>query len=111
MFQRMKQGAVDVVDRETPLSLDHVEGLQTLLEECREAGQPRVVLDLRDVALVDSAGLELLLDVQEEYRRHGGTLKLATPNDLCREILTLTGVGRRFEIFDDTVRAVGSFVG
>ena len=111
MFQRMKQGAVDVVYGETPLSLDHVEGLQTLLEECQEAGQPRVVFDLRDVALIDSAGLELLLDAQEECGRRGGTLKLAAPNDLCREILTLTGIDRRFEIFDDPVRAVGSFVG
>ncbi len=61
------------------------------------------------ISLLDSAGLSLLLDVQEKAQKRGGALKLVSPNALCREILTVTGVGKEFEIFQDEVSAVGSF--
>ena len=48
-----------------------------MLEARLERGQPLIVLDLQGVALIDSAGLELLLDVQEKCQRMGGALKLA----------------------------------
>ena len=48
-----------------------------MLEACVERGQPHVVLDLQGVALIDSTGLELLLDAQEECQRMGGAMKLA----------------------------------
>ncbi len=37
-------------------------------------------------------------------------LKLAAPSPLCEEILSVTGVGEGFEIFEDAALAVGSFV-
>ena len=58
---------------------------------------------------MDSAALEVLLDVQESFDRHGGTLKLAAAGALCRDILRATGVSSRFEMFDDVNSAVGSF--
>lgn len=92
------------------ISGDFVAELSAVLEARLERGQPHVVLDLQGVAVIDSAGLELLLDVQEKYQRMGGALKLANPGALCREVLKATGVGGRFEIFQDTRKAVRSFV-
>jgi anti-anti-sigma factor len=110
MFERAKQGAVDVVHGDDPLNAEFVPRVLQLLEECGAHGQPRAVLDLGNVPLVDSAGLEMLLDVQEGFQRRGGALKLAVRNTLCREILSVTGVGAHFEIFPDAASAVGSFV-
>lgn len=110
MFERARQGAVDVVQGDDPLNVDHVQRVRRLLEECLSRGQPRVVLDLGQVPLLDSAGLEMLLDLQEAVQRCGGSLKLAVGNPLCREILSVTGVGSRFEIFTEAASAVGSFV-
>ncbi len=81
-----------------------------LLEECGAHGQPHVVLDLGQVPLIDSAGLEMLLDVQEEFQRRGGAMKLAAGQGLCREILGVTGVGAQFELYSEVTSAVGSFV-
>ncbi len=92
------------------ISGDRVAELAALLEGCLKRGQPRVVLDLQGVALVDSAGLELLLDTYEECQRSGGAMKLANPGVLCSEVLKLTGVGSRFEIFSDTGSAIRSFL-
>ncbi len=110
MFERAKQGAVDVVRGDDPLSVDFVPRVLQLLQECGSHGQPRAVLDLESVPLVDSAGLEMLLDVQEDFQRRGGALKLAVRNSLCREILSVTGVGGHFEIYSEAASAVGSFV-
>lgn len=110
MFQHTRQGAVDVISGDDPLTADFVSRVLPLLQECAARGQPHVVLDLERVPLLDSAGLEMLLDVQEEFQRRGGVLKLAGRNPLCREILTITGVAKHFEIYAELASAVGSFV-
>jgi anti-anti-sigma factor len=110
MFQLKCQGAVDVISGGDRISGEHVAELAKVLESRLEKRQPHIVLDLQGIALVDSAGLELLLDVQERCQRLGGALKLAGLGALCREVLKATGVGTRFEIFRDSGGAVRSFV-
>ena len=89
---------------------DRVEELAAMLDACLKRGQPRVVLDMHSIALIDSAGLELLLGMHEEYQRLGGALKLANPGAICTEVLKVTGVGAVFEVFGDTGSAVRSFI-
>jgi anti-anti-sigma factor len=87
-----------------------VSELAGVLEICLKRGQPRLVLDLQGVALMDSAGLELLLDTHDDCQRMGGAMKLANPGALCGEVLKMTGVGARFEVFGDTGSAIRSFL-
>ncbi len=110
MFEQKRQGAIDVIGGGDRISGDYVAELAVMLEGCLKRGQPRVVLDLQGVALVDSAGLELLLDTHEECQRMGGAMKLANPGALCSEVLKVTGVGTRFEVFGDTGSAIRSFL-
>ena len=110
MFKRTKQGAITVITGGAPSTTENREVLSDVLETCLGEGQPRAVLDLQEVALIDSAGLELLLDVQENFEQRAGTLKLAAPNSLCRDILSVTGVGNQFEIYREVKSAVGSFL-
>jgi anti-anti-sigma factor len=110
MFEQKRQGAIDVIGGGDRISGEHVAELAAVLEGCLKRGQPRVVLDLQGVALVDSAGLELLLDTHEECQRMGGAMKLANPGALCGEVLKVTGVGTRFEVFSDTGSAIRSFL-
>jgi anti-anti-sigma factor len=110
MFQQKPQGAVDVISGGDRISGDYVADLRRLLEARLERGQPLIVLDFQGIALIDSAGLELLLDTQEKCQRMGGALKLASLNALCREVLKTTGIGARFEMFRDSGGAVRSFV-
>jgi anti-anti-sigma factor len=110
MFERVTNGVVNVIRGDLPLNVDHVEEMTDLLKECLRTGQPHVLLDLTNVPLIDGAGLELLLDFNEECQELGGLLKLAAPSPLCEEILSVTGVGEQFEVFHDVLSAVGSFV-
>ena len=110
MFVHKQQGAVDVISGGDRISGEHVAALSSVLDARLGNGQPQIVLDLHNIALIDSAGLELLLDFQEKCQRMGGALKLANMGALCREVLKATGVGAKFEVFKDTGGAVRSFV-
>ena len=109
MVERSRQGAVEVVRCADPLCHEQLDEVTDALEAAMAGGQPMAVFDLHQTPFVDSAGLNMLLDAQEAFEARGGALKLAGANDLCREILYVTGIGERFEIFADAKAAVGSF--
>lgn len=109
MFARSKQGRVDVITGALPLSAEHRDDVLQLLEDCIDEGQPRIVFDLKRVPLLDSDGLELLLDLRDRCAQRGGSMSLAAPNALCRDVLTVSGVGDEFEIWSDVVEAAGRF--
>jgi anti-sigma B factor antagonist len=110
MFAVKSQGAVEVIVPNVPLKGEFVEELRETVEHCLSDGLPMLVLNLHDVPLLDSAGLESLLDVRDVVRKRGGAVKLASPTPLSQDILRLTGVGEHFEIFPDEKAAVRSFI-
>lgn len=95
---------------QAPLNHEIAAEVRSLLCGGLESGQPMAVLDLENVSLIDSAGLEMLSEVQEEFLWRGGAVKLAAPSPLCRDILHVTGLDKRFEIHRDVRAAVGSFL-
>ena len=109
MFEKLRQGAVDIVSGDDPLTADNIDSARRILTESTQSGQPRIVLDLRKIPLIDSAGLELLIELQDECIRRGGRMQLCGANPLCRDILRITNVSQHFEQFDDAVSAAGSF--
>lgn len=104
-----KHGNVDVFGGDEPLNEETAPVLEDLFDRRVGRGQPHVVFDLSKTPFVDSAGLELLLDLRDRCIERGGAMKLAGPNALCRDALRLTEVGRRFEILANAVSAAGSF--
>jgi anti-anti-sigma factor len=109
MLQHHQQGSVHVFSSEQPLNHEHVLAAAETVGPHMQVGQPRLVIDLEHVPLVDSAGLEWLLTTQTQCMRRGGALRLATPGPLCRQILDVTGVAQRIDVYPDLTTAVGSF--
>lgn len=104
------QGAVDVVQLSGALNHENFEQLVETIQSGLAEGQPMVVLDMSDVPLLDSAGLDALLDVHDAVLLKGGAVKLAALTQLCADVLHVTGVGGHFETFKEVKLAVGSFV-
>lgn len=109
MFHHKRQGSVDIISVKGPLHADVIDEANEFLEPRMNQGVPRLVFDLTGMPLIDSAGLEFLLDLQDRCAEKSGEFQLSSPTELCRDALRITGVDERFEIFDDVTSAVGSF--
>lgn len=74
--------------------------LERALTTYVETGRPKVLLDLSNVSLVDSAGLTALLRVQRQAVAHGGWLRLVNPRPRVRRIIQTANVTRLIPIHD-----------
>lgn len=99
-------GEVVVVHAPEEFGADQADGVSAYLGRL---SQSRVVLDLDNTELLDSAGLEALLDSQDRLREAGGDLKIAASNSVNRKILEITRLDRHLEVFDNVLDAVKSF--
>lgn len=109
MFEQTRQGAVRLIQCGAAINREHAEEMAAALDQCLDQGQPRIVLNLQRVPLIDSRGLELLVDYQRDCIDRGGCIKLAAPTSLCQDILKATGVMSHFEVFENDLAAAGSF--
>lgn len=109
MIRIEAQGAVDVIRVDGALNETTVDELQHAWQEVLRSGAPMVVCDMSGINLIDSVGLEWLLDAQEEVAVRGGAMKLAGCPPLVNDILRVTGVRERFEVFETAGAGVGSF--
>lgn len=109
MLEVTKHGAVWMLTSDQSINADCVADLEQRIEPCFAAGQPKLVLSLQHVPLIDSAGLEWIWNTRHRCDACGGGLELAAPSALCREILVATRLSNHFVIFDDVVAAAGSF--
>ena len=105
----LQQGAVAVIRLDGLMTHENLSQVEVELTERSETGQPRILLDMSRVPLLDSAAMNLLLDLQDNSSYRGGVVKLVGLTPLCREILEITGVFRKFEVFDNQIAAIGSF--
>lgn len=82
------------------------EALRDLLSE----GESRVVVDLARVKYIDSAGLGTLVGGLRRIMEADGGLALSGPNPQVERILSLTGLDRIFQLFEDEDHAVQSLI-
>ena len=75
-----------------------------LLRQVEQQKSAHWVIDLSEVAFVDSSGLQLLLATRKAVTGQG-SLTLARPSDAVGKVLQLTGLDQFFDVDD---RAPGS---
>ncbi len=109
MYPCKRSGAVDTISGSQPLTREHQSSFLNSVEACFGNGQPRIVFDLSNIPLMDSVGLEALLEARDRCQKLGGCIVLARPNPLCRDILRINGIDREINVYDDAIKAMGSF--
>ena len=72
-------------------------------------GRSNILLDLKDVTRIDSAGIGMLVSKYLTARKSGGTIKLLHLTQHSDHLLDITRLATVFEIFDDEAAALRSF--
>ena len=93
-----EHGNLCVVELRGELVGDSVDAFRRGCLERLEAGARRFIIDLAEVVLVDSRGLEALLDLADEATGRRGRCVLAAPDAGLRSILEITRLHERIEI-------------
>ncbi len=104
-----RHGAVTVLRPAGPLRAEAIEGLDNQIASMPPGGVPYIVIDLSETPLIDGAGLEWILELDESSCRRGGCVRICSVGELCRDILRITSVGSSVQQFDDLTAALGSF--
>jgi anti-anti-sigma factor len=63
-------------------------------------GATEVIVDLSDLAFVDSTGLSVLIAGLKRLRQEGGDMVLRSPNPGTRRVLEITGLTEVFSILE-----------
>ncbi len=83
--------------------------LQTRLAVLMQGGQSRVVVNLRDVDFLSSAGLRVLLSASRMARQGGGDVHLSDVSSQVARLLELTSFDVYFKCFASDSEAAGAF--
>jgi len=84
---------------------DFEKALQALIQ----ANRCQIVVDLKGVDYMSSAGLRGLVTSLKAAKSGGGDLRLAQPSVRVLDVLELAGLNVIFTVYDDIIGAVGSF--
>ena len=99
----------DVVVVKGRIDSDTVKTLTETFANLKANGRYKIVLNMKDVAYISSAGLGELIDTQNSCKKVGGELMLVKVPQRIKEALNLAGLTPLFNIFNDETEAVGSF--
>ena len=83
--------------------------LRDTINHLVEEGQVKLVLDMKEVTRLDSAGIGMLVSKYLTVRRAGGTIKLLHPTERTDHLMDITKLTTVFQVFDDEASAVKSF--
>jgi anti-anti-sigma factor len=109
MLSTQTIGSVTVIKVRASLSGDCLNQCRQCIDECLLKRRSLLVLDLSECPLLNSEGLEWIVDAQQRCLSRGGKLVIADPQPLCAEILYITGLDARVAVFEDMRSALSDF--
>jgi len=101
---------VSIVDLSGRITLgDGTKSLRESVQGLLGEGKKRILLNLGDVASIDSAGIGELVAALLSVRNRGGELKLLKLTRKVHDAVQITKLYTVFEISDDETAAIKSF--
>jgi anti-sigma B factor antagonist len=105
-----RDGNVTILDLSGKITLGENTGiLRDELRSLMSQGNKNIILNLRDVSYVDSAGLGELVGAYTTAANQGGSVKLLNLQGKMRDLMQITKLHTIFPAFDNEQEAVKSF--
>jgi anti-anti-sigma factor len=92
------------------LTYQNCEKVEATFKDYLDKQVTEIIIDFSRISFLDSEGLELLLQMHNELKQQGGTLKIIHLNSLCKDILQATQLINIFRIYEDMNRAIKDFL-
>ncbi|MCK6454903.1 MAG: STAS domain-containing protein [Phycisphaerae bacterium] len=102
-------GTVTVLTVRGELTSDTVQDFIDQRDQAMAESRCNLVIDCQAVDGFDSMGLEMLNATRRACEQLHGAVKLCSLDTTGRQILAITRLDRKFEVFDDLESAVRSF--
>lgn len=103
-------GNVAIVDLSGRITLGETTGiLRDELRSLLAQGKKNIILNMKDVSYVDSAGLGELVGAYTTATNQGGALKLLHLQGKMRDLMQITKLYTIFPTYDDEKEAIASF--
>ena len=103
-------GQVAIIDLKGGMTV--ASGIGLLRQQVRSlvaAGHKNVLVNLKELIYLDSAGMGELVSACTTLRNLGGDLRLVNPQERVRNLLQMTKLGSIFSVFGDEQAALRSF--
>jgi len=99
-------GARTILTPKESLTHQNCKDLEAMFNEAMNQHKTEIILDCKAVSCMDSAGLELLVQVDEKLRERGGILKIIALNDVCKDIFIATRLISIFPVYENIHEAI-----
>jgi anti-sigma B factor antagonist len=103
-------GQVAIIDLKGGLTV--ASGIGLLRQQVKSlvaAGHKNVLVNLKELIYLDSAGMGELVSACTTLRNLGGDLRLVSPQERVRNLLQMTKLASIFSVFGDEQAALRSF--
>ena len=103
-------GRVAIVDLKGRVVLGSGDlALREAVQKLLDAGKTKIILNLKEVDYVDSAGIGELVACKKRATAKGGDVRLLMPKGTVYNVLTMVGLHLVFKIEDEEAKAIGTF--
>jgi len=103
-------GDVAIVDLSGRITLGEGSGLvRSTIKDLVGTGQKKILINLKEVTYIDSAGLGELVGSYASVTNGGGSIKLLHPQNKVHDLLQVTKLYTVFVAFDDEMEALRSY--
>lgn len=110
-YSTRHESGVTVVDLEGDVDVSGAPELRDLIAGLIAGPTARILLDLSDVAFIDSSGVGILVTAHRKATESGAQFGLASPSGTVARVFELTRTNRLLQIFptvEEGVAALGA---
>lgn len=107
-FDIREVGGVRILDLRGEITIESGdEALRSALNRLLEGGHAKIILNLKDVTFIDSAGIGEMIAGAAAVKEKGGGIKIANPSP--RAEIVLRRFPQNFQLFENESDALNAF--
>ena len=107
--QVSKNGEVGIVRISGKLDTQSFPEAQSQLTRLVEEGTRKILVDLKGLVYISSAGLRVLLSTAKLLESNGGEIRICSLNDFVEEVFEISGFSTIFQVFGSEAEAMDGF--